>query len=67
MFIIIPRSADISKDNQKRWLIVGICLQNIISPTLRTYTEPIIINLYCNNTLPGQQYSVHSDGMSLCL
>ena len=34
------------EDNQKRWLIVGICLQNIISPTLRTYTEPIIINIY---------------------
>lgn len=34
------------EDNQKRWLIVGICLQNIISPTLRTYTEPIILNIY---------------------
>jgi hypothetical protein len=34
------------EDNQKRWLIVGICLQNIISPTLRIYTEPIIINIY---------------------
>ncbi|CAG2199184.1 unnamed protein product [Mytilus edulis] len=33
-------------DNQKRWLIIGICLQNILSPTLRNFTEPVVLNLY---------------------
>ncbi|CAC5421080.1 unnamed protein product [Mytilus coruscus] len=33
-------------DNQKRWLVVGICLHSIISPALRTYVVPILTVLY---------------------
>ncbi|CAG2196358.1 unnamed protein product [Mytilus edulis] len=34
------------EDNQKRWLLVGICLQSIVSTTLRNYTEPVVLSLY---------------------
>ncbi|XP_052080612.1 uncharacterized protein LOC127718586 [Mytilus californianus] len=33
-------------NEKKRWLIIGICLHTIISPLLRKYVDPIIINLY---------------------
>ncbi|XP_071133358.1 uncharacterized protein [Mytilus edulis] len=33
-------------DNQKRWLIIGICIQTVLSPTLRNYMEPVVHNLY---------------------
>lgn len=34
------------EDNQKRWLIIGISIQLVLSPTLRKYTEPFVHNLY---------------------
>ncbi|XP_053406876.1 uncharacterized protein LOC128559415 [Mercenaria mercenaria] len=34
------------EDDQKRWLIVGICLHSIISPALRQYIPPIVSKLY---------------------
>ena len=33
-------------DNQKTWLIVGICLHNIISPVLRDYVKPEVTKLF---------------------
>ncbi|CAG2194573.1 unnamed protein product [Mytilus edulis] len=39
-------------DNQKRWLVVGICLHSVISPVLRTYvghTFDNIYNILCKN------------------
>ncbi|CAC5416519.1 unnamed protein product [Mytilus coruscus] len=33
-------------DNQKRWLLVGICIQSILSPIFRKFTEPVVLNLY---------------------
>ncbi|CAG2192661.1 unnamed protein product [Mytilus edulis] len=33
-------------DRQKRWLIVGICLQKIVLPALRQYIVPILTDLY---------------------
>ncbi|XP_063405158.1 uncharacterized protein LOC134688391 [Mytilus trossulus] len=38
-------NADI-EDNQKRWLIIGICIQSVLAPALRKFTEPITHNLY---------------------
>ncbi|CAC5416526.1 unnamed protein product [Mytilus coruscus] len=38
-------NADIG-DNQKRWLIFGICIQSVLAPTLRKFTEPVARNLY---------------------
>ncbi|XP_045188920.2 uncharacterized protein LOC123546576 [Mercenaria mercenaria] len=34
------------EDDQKRWLIVGICLHSIISPALRQYIPPVVSKLY---------------------
>ncbi|CAG2242224.1 unnamed protein product [Mytilus edulis] len=34
------------EDNQKRWLLAGICLQSILYPTLRKFSEPVVLNLY---------------------
>ncbi|VDI01052.1 Hypothetical predicted protein [Mytilus galloprovincialis] len=34
------------EDNQKRWLIIGISIQLVLSPTLRKYTEPFVHSLY---------------------
>lgn len=34
------------EDNQKRWLVVGLCLHIIIVPTLREYVGPIVNALY---------------------
>lgn len=45
VYFIAVIKADLD-DNQKRWLIIGICLQNILSPTLRNFTEPVVLNLY---------------------
>lgn len=42
-FVVIHADLD---DNKKRWLLVGICIQNILSPTLRNFTEKVVINLY---------------------
>ncbi|CAG2228386.1 unnamed protein product [Mytilus edulis] len=35
----IPAALD---DNQKRWLVVGICLHSIISPALRNYVDSVL-------------------------
>lgn len=36
-------------DNQKRWLVIGICLHTVVSPTLRKYVSSAMDTLY--NTL----------------
>ncbi|CAG2200902.1 unnamed protein product [Mytilus edulis] len=41
-------------DNKKRWLVVGICLHSILSPTLRKYVEPVVTNLYNSLKLSDQ-------------
>ncbi|XP_076084884.1 uncharacterized protein LOC143055605 [Mytilus galloprovincialis] len=33
-------------DKKKRWLVVGICLHNILSPSLRKYVDPVVKKLY---------------------
>ena len=33
-------------DDEKRWLIVGICLHTVLNPALRKYIEPEINNVY---------------------
>ena len=34
------------QDEEKRWLIVGICLHSVISPVLRKFIEPVVKKLY---------------------
>ncbi|XP_053388695.1 uncharacterized protein LOC128551805, partial [Mercenaria mercenaria] len=36
------------QDDQKRWLIIGICLHSIIVPALRKYVPPILRTLYAS-------------------
>ncbi|XP_031560399.1 uncharacterized protein LOC116296514 [Actinia tenebrosa] len=33
-------------DNQKRWLVIGICLNKILLPNLRSFIEPQVLCLY---------------------
>ncbi len=33
-------------NNSRRWLVIGICLHNIICPVLRKFVEPVIDRLY---------------------
>ncbi|XP_063448236.1 uncharacterized protein LOC134727779 [Mytilus trossulus] len=50
----LPRVAAtpaVLNDNQKRYLVVGLCLQNVISPALRKYVVPILTSLYEELTL----------------
>ncbi|VDI68979.1 Hypothetical predicted protein [Mytilus galloprovincialis] len=51
---------DLDEEN-KRWLIVGICLHSIISPILRKYADPILRNLYnslvSSDTIDTQGYN----------
>ncbi|CAC5425504.1 unnamed protein product [Mytilus coruscus] len=51
-------------DNQKRWLVVGICLHSVISPALRRYVVSILTVLYNELTLKlnidTQTYPAHS-------
>ena len=44
-FILLTVQPDLD-DNQKTWLIVGICLHNIITPVLRDYVKPVISTLF---------------------
>ncbi|XP_071178213.1 uncharacterized protein [Mytilus edulis] len=50
----VPRNtanpADLD-DNQRRWLILGICLHSVITPILRKYVVPILTVLYNELTL----------------
>ncbi|CAG2219072.1 unnamed protein product [Mytilus edulis] len=42
-----PRKAVISSDlddDQKRWLVVGICLHSVLSPALRKYVDSILLS-----------------------
>ncbi|VDI17085.1 Hypothetical predicted protein [Mytilus galloprovincialis] len=41
-------------DNKKRWLVVGICLHDILSPSLRKYVDPVVNNLYQTLMLSDQ-------------
>ncbi|CAC5390663.1 unnamed protein product [Mytilus coruscus] len=43
------------EDNQKRWLVVGICLHNVVSPALRKYVASSMTKLF--NTLK-QSYKI---------
>ncbi|VDI82861.1 Hypothetical predicted protein [Mytilus galloprovincialis] len=42
---VIVNPADL-EDNQKRWLVVGICLHSIISPALRKHVASTLKQLY---------------------
>ncbi|XP_076105813.1 uncharacterized protein LOC143074150 [Mytilus galloprovincialis] len=62
----LPRVAAtpaVLNDNQKRYLVVGICLQSVISPALRKYVVPILTSLYEELTLrekiDTQTFSTH--------
>jgi len=50
-------------DNQKRWLVVGICLNKILLPTLRQFLNPEIqkhyIDLTAKHAIDKQTYSTH--------
>ncbi|XP_052102316.1 uncharacterized protein LOC127735917 [Mytilus californianus] len=58
----IVKSADLS-DNQKRWLVVGICLNSVIAPALRNYVVHILTSFYnqlsCNHKIDAQIYPNH--------
>ena len=41
-------------ENQKRWLVVGVCLHSIISPQLRKFIEPEVQQLY-NTAIAAHQ------------
>lgn len=47
--------------NQKRWLVIGICLHTIVSPILRQYIESEITKLYnslvASNHINSQLYN----------
>lgn len=49
------------KNNQKRWLVIGICLHDILSPVLRKYIESEINQLYTSlvtsNNINAQLYN----------
>ncbi|XP_052807853.1 uncharacterized protein LOC128236780 [Mya arenaria] len=49
--------ADIGEE-QKRWLIVGLCLNDVVSPPLRTYVGPIVEAEYqkFKNEIEAQQF-----------
>lgn len=38
----------------KRWLVIGICLNSILSPALRIFVEPVLIKLYNSLKLSHQ-------------
>ncbi|CAC5396533.1 unnamed protein product [Mytilus coruscus] len=50
-------------DNQKRWLVVGICLHSVISPALRKYVDSILTvllnELTHKNKIDTQIYQTH--------
>ncbi|CAG2198852.1 unnamed protein product [Mytilus edulis] len=41
-------------DKKKRWLVIGICLHTILSPTLRKYVDSFVTNLYNSLKLSDQ-------------
>lgn len=49
--------------NQKRYLVVGMCLHSVISPALRKYVVPILTALYeeliLKENIDTQTYSAH--------
>ena len=47
------------EDDQKRWLIVGLCLHSVLSPVLRKYIEPMIDNIY-NNVVSRERIHTQS-------
>lgn len=44
-FYLTVINADL-EDHHKRWLIIGIGIHSVLSPTLRKYIEPVVSNLY---------------------
>ncbi|CAC5387258.1 unnamed protein product [Mytilus coruscus] len=59
---ITAKPADLD-DNQKRWLVVGICLHSVISPALRNYVLTILTKLCyklsIKHRLDTQTFSSH--------
>lgn len=62
-FLYLPGLPDALDDNKKRWLVVGICLHSVISPTLRTFITPVLDTLYnslvVSDNIDKQTYSTH--------
>ncbi|WAR07917.1 hypothetical protein MAR_017875, partial [Mya arenaria] len=52
------RIDDLKVKEQKRWLIVGLCLNDVVSPPLRTYVGPIVEAEYqkFKNEIEAQQF-----------
>ena len=50
-------------ENQKRWIVTGICLNKVVTPQLRKYIEPHMITYYDNfkksNKIHTQTYATH--------
>ncbi|CAG2222178.1 unnamed protein product [Mytilus edulis] len=48
-------------DEKKRWLVVGICIHSVISPTLRPYVASVMKSLYSSmqQTIHNQVYPKH--------
>ncbi|XP_053374587.1 uncharacterized protein LOC123532002 isoform X1 [Mercenaria mercenaria] len=45
---VIAAQGPALQDDQKRWLIIGICLHSIIAPALRKYVPPILQTVYAS-------------------
>ena len=50
-------------ENQKRWIVTGICLNKVVTPQLRKYIEPLMVTYYDNfkksNKIHTQTYPTH--------
>ena len=50
-------------ENQKRWIVTGICLNKVITPQLRKYIDPHMLTCYDNfkkfNKIHTQTYPTH--------
>ncbi|XP_076101156.1 uncharacterized protein LOC143070940 [Mytilus galloprovincialis] len=58
----IVKPSDLS-ENQKRWLVVGICLHSVLAPALRIHVNSILTSLYnqlsCNHKIDTQIHPNH--------
>ena len=50
-------------ENQKRWIVTGICLNKVVTPQLREYIDPHMLTCYDNfkksNKIHTQTYPTH--------
>ncbi|CAG2256648.1 unnamed protein product [Mytilus edulis] len=62
LFSTAAKPADLD-ENQKKWLVVGICLHSVISQALRSYVVPILTKLCyklsVNHRLETQTFPTH--------